>query len=206
MKNIYTNFIRKQNKLHKIKERGLRMNKCLVVVDMQNDFIDGVLGSPEAQAIVDNVCKKIREYKSNDDLIITTQDTHYSDYLNTPEGVKLPVIHCIANSDGWQLNDRVFNDLKNYKNKINFTKITFGCNKLIDYLKTIINEDNENYFEIEVIGLVLDICVISNVILLKNYFPNINISVDTKCTAATSESAFNSAKIVLQSCQVDVNE
>lgn len=180
--------------------------KILVLVDLQGDFIDGALGSPEAQAIVPNVVEKIKEYKNNGDLIITTQDTHYSDYLSTLEGKKLPIVHCIANSDGWQLNKEVFNELRDYKNKINFTKITFGSYKLVNCLKEIIKEDNATEYEIELVGLDLDICVISNALMLRMYFPNTVISVDTKCTAATTEKAFESAKIVLKSCQVDVCE
>ena len=182
------------------------MKKVLVVVDMQKDFVDGALGSNEAVAIVDNVVNKINEYKENRYLIITTQDTHYSDYLKTLEGRKLPIVHCIANSDGWQLDKQVYDSLKDYDNKINFTKITFGSMKLVDYLKTVISKENETEYIIELIGLDLDICVVSNALLLRAYFPNTNICVDTKCTAATSKSAFESAKIVLKSCQVDLNE
>lgn len=180
--------------------------KILTVIDMQGDFIDGSLGSAEAQAIVPRVVEKIRKYKEEGELIITTQDTHYSDYLETLEGKKLPIVHCIANTDGWQLNKNVFDELRNYDNKINFTKSTFGSFKLVEYLKTIINSDNESEYEIELIGLDLDICVISNALCIRMYFPNTKIVVDSLCTAATSKEAFNSAKLVLKSCQVDVYE
>lgn len=180
--------------------------KVLVLVDLQNDFIDGALGTPEAQAIVPRVVEKINEYKKDGNLIITTQDTHYSDYLNTLEGKNLPIVHCIANSDGWQLNNKIFNVLRGYKNKKNFTKTTFGSFKLINYLKTIIAEDDEQKYEIELVGLDLDICVVSNALALRMYFPNTVIHVDTRCTAATTKRAFESTKVVLKSCQVNVIE
>lgn len=182
------------------------MNKVLVVVDVQNDFVDGALGTPEAQAIIPNVVKKIEEYKTREDLIITTQDTHYSNYLNTMEGKNLPIIHCIANSDGWQLEDNVFDSLRYYANKINFTKCSFGSEKLKNYLKTIINDDNESEYEIEIIGLVLDICVITNAIILKTCFPNTTISVNLNCTAATNKNNFENARSILDSCQVKIYE
>ena len=178
--------------------------RILCVIDMQNDFIDGVLGSAEAKAIVPHVVEKIKEYKDRGDLILTTQDTHYSDYLETLEGKKLPIPHCIANSDGWQLNTEVYNELREYQNKENFTKITFGSDKLQNYLRGIINKENETEYEIELIGLDLDICVISNAIILRMYFPNTVIHVDSRCTAATSGKTFESAISVLKSCQVNV--
>lgn len=178
--------------------------KILVVIDMQQDFINGALGSLESQAIIPNVVNKIKEYKENDSLIVTTQDTHYSDYLDTLEGKKLPIIHCVANSDGWQLDKKIFDELRYYKNKMNFTKSTFGSYKIIEFLKTIINDKNAKEFEIELVGLKLDICVISNALSLRMYFPNMKILVDSNCTAATSKVAFNSALEVLNSCQVNV--
>lgn len=180
--------------------------KILVVVDMQNDFITGSLGTPEAVSIVDKVVEKIEEYKKQSCLIITTQDTHYSDYLDTLEGKKLPIKHCIANSDGWQIEQKVYNALRGYKNKINFTKNTFGCYKVIDYLNNYIKTDDCLEYEFELIGLDLDICVLSNALLIKTYFPNNNISIDLKCVAATNNNMFEAAKHVLDSCQVTVYE
>lgn len=184
----------------------MNKTKILCVIDMQNDFIDGVLGTKEAVAIVDNVVEKINNYKERSEWIIATQDTHYSDYLETLEGKNLPIVHCLANSHGWQLNNRVFSALKNYSNKVILTKNIFGSKKLINFLKTIIDEKNYDEFEIELVGLVLDICVVSNALLLKTNFPNTKIVIDASCTAGTSKEKFEKAKVVLKSCQVDVYE
>ena len=142
--------------------------KILVVVDMQNDFINGSLGTKEAEKIVPNVIKKIKEFEENKDLIIYTKDTHYKDYLTTPEGLKLPVEHCIKDTSGWEIPIDVIRD-----NKIVFEKETFGSVELMDYLKTI--EFEEIYF----VGLCTDICVVSNVLLTKANFPNKKIVVDS---------------------------
>lgn len=182
------------------------MKQILLVIDMQNDFIDGSLGSKEAQTIVSNVVEKIEEYKLRGDLIITTQDTHYDNYLETFEGKNLPVKHCIANTDGWQLNDDIWNALNNYSNKNNILKTTFGSVLLENYLKDNISETIEDQMNttIEITGLCLDICVLCNAILLRTAFPNAHILLDTKCTAATSENTFKSALSVLKSCQIEV--
>lgn len=182
------------------------MKKTLIVIDMQNDFIDGSLGSKEAQAIVPNVKKKIEEYKVRGDEIITTQDTHFSNYLETSEGKNLPVSHCVINSDGWQLADSIYDTLRGYKNYRNFTKYTFGSVNTFEYLKQSITEETQKDYEIEIVGLVLNICVISNALLAKAYFPEARIKIDLNCTAATSSEDFDSAVQVLKSCQVDLYE
>ena len=182
------------------------MKKLLIVIDMQNDFIDGSLGTKEAQAIVSNVKKKIEEYKARGDEIITTQDTHFSNYLVTSEGKKLPISHCVINSDGWQLEDSIYNTLRGYENYHNFTKYTFGSVNTFDYLKQFITKESEKDYEIEIIGLVLNICVISNALLAKAYFPEAHIMIDLNCTAATSTEDFVCASQVLKNCQVDLYE
>lgn len=180
--------------------------RVLIVVDMQYDFIDGSLGSPEAQAIVPRVVEKIQEYKNNGDLIITTQDTHYNNYLETFEGKNLPIKHCIANTDGWQLNDDIWEALHSYENKYNILKTTFGSILLEYYLKNIIPESIKDQMTvtIEIVGLCLDICVLCNAILLRTAFPNAHILLDAKCTAATSKTSFINAISVLKSCQIEV--
>ena len=180
------------------------MKKILIVIDMQNDFVSGTLGAKEAEAIVPNVVDKINEYKARGDVIITTQDTHFSNYLQTLEGKKLPVPHCIINSDGWQLENSIYNTLKGYENYRNFTKYTFGSVNTFEYLKQFITIDDQRDYEIEIVGLVLNICVISNALLAKAYFPEAQIAVDLSCTAATSSEDFKGACQVLQSCQVDM--
>lgn len=182
------------------------MRKVLIVIDMQNDFIDGSLGTPEAQAIVPNVKKKIEEYRSRGDMIVTTQDTHFSNYFNTAEGNKLPVSHCVINSDGWQLENSIYNALRGYENYHNFTKYTFGSVNTFEYLKQFITKENQTDYEIEIVGLVLNICVISNALLAKAYFPEANIKIDLNCTAATSLEDFDHACCVLKNCQVDLYE
>lgn len=182
------------------------MKKVLIVVDMQNDFIDGALGTPEAQAIVPNVKKKIEEYKTHNYDIITTQDTHFNNYLNTSEGKKLPISHCVINSDGWQLEDSIYDILKGYQHYNNFIKYTFGSINTFEYLKQFITKETQENYEIEVVGLVLNICVISNAILAKAYFPETKIKIDLNCTAATSLEDFVYACNILKNCQVDLCE
>lgn len=164
-------------------------NKVLIVVDMQNDFIDGALGTKEAQAIVPNVKKKIEEYKARGDRIIFTRDTHYDNYLNTNEGKHLPIKHCTQNTHGWQ----IANELE-IANCEHIDKPTFGYTEWASY-----NFDGE----IELIGLVLNICVISNAIILKALYPESTITVNLSCTAATSDDDFNAAIRVLHSCQIN---
>lgn len=182
------------------------MNKCLVVVDMQNDFIDGVLGSPEAQAIVDNVCNKIKEYDNNEWDICFTRDTHTESYLNTPEGLKLPVKHCVFGTEGWELNEKVQNALKlkwNYS-LYDYNKNTFGSNRLVkDILEW---HESKPYDEVELIGLCTDICVISNAMLLKNAFYDkfVEITVDASCCAGVTPEKHKAALEVMKSLQINV--
>lgn len=180
------------------------MRETLIVVDMQNDFIDGTLGTKEAQAIVSNVAKKIKEYKDAGDKIYVTQDTHYEDYLDTYEGKHLPVEHCIANTDGWQLNDEVYNVLKN-TNATYILKHTFGSIELVNKIKEYISENNidPKQHSIELIGLCLDVCVISNAVLIKTAFPESNVSINLDCTAAVTPETFNATKIVMKSLQIE---
>ena len=183
------------------------MKKVLVVVDMQNDFIDGSLGTKEAVGIVENVVNKIKKYQEEGNLIITTQDTHYENYFETQEGKKLPIKHCLANTDGWQINDDVYAQLKKDKTTRFLLKHTFGSVEMINILKEVIpcNEDEQQEFSIEIIGLCFDICVISNAILVKNFFPEVSLKIDTQCTAATSEKMFNLTKVLMNSLQIGDN-
>ena len=180
--------------------------KTLIVIDMQNDFIDGSLGTKEAQAIVQNVKNKIEEYKARGDRIITTQDTHFSNYLKTSEGNKLPVSHCVINSDGWQLENSIYDALRGYENYCNFTKYTFGSVNTFEYLKQFIHTESQSDCDIEIVGLVLNICVISNALLAKAYFPESRIAIDLNCTAATSSEDWDCAVQVLKNCQIDLYE
>jgi len=179
--------------------------KLLIVVDMQKDFIDGSLGTVEAAAIVGAVAKRIEGSKG--ELILFTQDTHQSNYLDTPEGKKLPVIHCIENTEGWQIEENVRNAWRNNKDTIiisglnenTFKKPVFGSVDLVDFLKTRISEISE----IEILGLCTDICVISNAIMIKNTFPDIKISVNTDCCAGVTPQSHKEAINVMKMCHID---
>ena len=166
------------------------MKKTLIVIDMQNDFISGSLGTKEAQAIVPNVKKKIEEYKARGDEIIFTRDTHQSDYLETNEGKLLPIKHCINGTYGWIIADEV-----NYPEYKHINKRTFGY--------TFWNYEEE-FEEIEIVGLCTDICVISNALILKAQFPKINITVDASCCAGVTPEKHRAALEVMKSCQINV--
>jgi len=178
--------------------------KILVVVDMQNDFIQGSLGSSDALNIVENVIQKIKSYNERNDLVIATLDTHTDEYLNTLEGKKLPISHCIKGTEGHALDERIKNCLG--ANTIYVEKMTFGSLKL----KNIIENYIERYsldardVEIELVGLCTDICVVSNAILLRAMFPNTKILVSSSCCAGTSKERHNASLEVMQSCQIDV--
>lgn len=173
------------------------MKKFLVVVDMQKDFVDGALGTAEAEAIVPAVCKKIRDFCGE---IFVTFDTHTEDYLGSAEGKKLPVVHCVKNTDGWMLDKRVAAALKG-KEYVPVEKPTFGSVRLPRLIKE--QADGEDA-EIELIGLCTDICVVSNALLLKAYFPEVPIAVDAACCAGVTPEAHNAALATMKSCQIDI--
>ncbi len=166
--------------------------KFLTVVDMQVDFINGSLGSKDAEAIVPKVVEKVKNFEGT---IIFTRDTHFNDYLETQEGNKLPVEHCIKNTDGWQICD----ELKPFADKI-VDKITFGSVELPD----IIRSYGEEIEEIELCGLCTDICVISNAMLLKASFPEAKITVDSKCCAGVSPESHNTALNAMKAVQIEI--
>lgn len=163
--------------------------KTLIVVDMQNDFIDGSLGTPEAVAIVPNVKKKIEEYKARGDQIIYTRDTHFDNYLETNEGKHLPVEHCIKDTHGWHIADGLV-----VENCDCIDKVTFGWTKWYGY----------NFEEIELVGLCTDICVVSNALILKAQFPEIPITVDASCCAGVTPESHKAALLTMKMCQINV--
>lgn len=175
------------------------MKKILVVVDMQNDFIDGALGSKEALAIVDNAVKKIEDFDGD---IIVTYDTHENDYMESREGRFLPVPHCIKGTKGHLLNSVIQKSLsqKQYKE---IEKPTFGSVELVEYIK---DKYDTNNTEIEFIGLCTDICVVSNVMLVKANFPEMNVYVDASCCAGVTPEKHNAAIETMKSCQVEIRE
>ncbi len=166
--------------------------KYLIVVDMQNDFITGSLGSSLAEEIVPGVVEKVKNF---DGKVIFTRDTHFADYMQTQEGKKLPVEHCIKDTDGWQICD----ELKPYVNDV-VDKITFGSVDLPAILKNYGNEIEE----IELCGLCTDICVISNAMILKAAFPEVKITVDSHCCAGVSIDSHNTALEAMKAVQIDV--
>lgn len=176
------------------------MKKILVVVDMQNDFVDGALGSPEAQAIVSNVVKKIEDF---DGAIYVTYDTHSEDYMSTSEGKMLPVPHCISETAGWMLNEKVQAALSKKEEYTEIEKGTFGS---IDLPFVLAEENDMDNAEIELIGLCTDICVVSNALILKANFPEIRISVDASCCAGVTPAKHEAALETMRSCQIDIKE
>lgn len=169
------------------------MRKILVVVDIQNDFVDGALGSSEAQNIIKNCVEKIKNF---DGEVFVTFDTHFDNYMETSEGKNLPVKHCIKGTKGWELNNEIKSALcgKEYKE---VEKLTFGS---VDLPKMI--GDGEK--QIELIGLCTDICVVSNALILKANFPECEILVDSKCCAGVTPVLHNAALDTMRSCQIKV--
>lgn len=166
--------------------------KFLVIVDMQNDFISGSLGSDAAKAIVPSVKAKAEDFPGE---IIFTRDTHSSNYLNTQEGKKLPVKHCIKGESGWEICD----ELKMYAKNI-IDKDTFGS----VFLSDVIREFPEDPDEIELCGLCTDICVISNAMILKAEFPEAKISVIGNCCAGVTEESHKTALNAMKACQIEI--
>lgn len=176
------------------------MNKVLVVVDMQNDFITGALGSADAVSIVPNVANKIKEYIDNKNFIFFTLDTHSINYFDTLEGIKLPVKHCDYSSHGWLLCTEIDRVIASHALKEFVKKDTFGSLKLVLKMQKLISDESE----IEIVGLVTDICVVSNALILRSFFPNNKITVDASCCAGTSKSAHIASLKVMQSCMIEI--
>ena len=182
--------------------------KILIVVDMQEDFVNGSLGTPEARYIVRNVVSRIKEYNANEDLVLYTMDTHGDNYFNTQEGRKLPVEHCIPFTKGYQ----IVKDIKDavpILAKHTIPKQSFGTIKwesiLKENLKEEIEKDGRN-LDIEIIGVCTDICVVSNALILKAIFPEAEISVDAYCCAGTTPDNHKAALQVMECCQINIKE
>ena len=166
--------------------------KILVVVDMQNDFIDGALGTPEAVSIVPYVKQVIESF---DGKVFFTRDTHFADYMDTQEGKNLPVPHCIKDTDGW----RIRKELDALRKTPAIDKITFGSKDLVDILK-----GEPSIESITFVGLCTDICVISNVMLTKAFFPEIPLIVDAKACAGVTPESHQNALAAMKMCQVRI--
>lgn len=168
--------------------------QILAVIDMQNDFIDGALGTKEAVSIVDKVADYIRNF---DGEVVYTRDTHFEGYLDTQEGKRLPVPHCIKGTEGWEICGAL-KALQNEDTRI-FDKLTFGSTELAEYLKTVSDLNT-----VVLVGLCTDICVISNAMVIKAYMPEVEIKVVESCCAGVTPESHANAMKAMQMCQVTV--
>ncbi len=180
------------------------MRKILIVVDMQNDFITGSLGTKEAQDIVPHVLRKIQDYAVQD--IYVTRDTHPEHYLDTNEGRHLPVVHCIEGTWGWELQDAVKAAVEG---AVILNKPTFGSTELADLLSRVYENlpascEGESKLRIELVGLCTDICVVSNALLLKARLPEADICVDKNCCAGVTPLSHEAALTTMKMCQIEV--
>lgn len=184
--------------------------RVLVVVDVQKDFVDGALGSIAAQSIIPHMRERIKEYADGETLILFTKDTHEENYLETFEGVRLPVEHCVRGTPGWSLVKDISTLADGYSNFLIFSneevvrsrilKETFGSIKLCEILKQYESEITDITF----MGFCTDICVVSNVLMARAYLPNTRIIVDASCCAGTTLDKHLAALEVMKSCQIDV--
>ncbi len=176
------------------------MSKLLMVIDMQNDFITGALGTPEAVKIVPNVVRKIKEYQEAGSQIVFTKDTHFKNYLETQEGKNLPVEHCIKGTAGWDICDEI-KAVINPEDSTVYEKLTFGSSEYAMDLSDGIYEDVE---EIEMVGLCTDICVISNAMIAKTFLTEVKVSVDSSCCAGVTPESHNNALEAMKMCQINI--
>lgn len=172
--------------------------KILIVVDMQKDFVDGSLGTKEAASIVNAVVEKVERY---DGEVIFTRDTHDTGYMESQEGKNLPVIHCVKDTEGWEIIRRL-DDIRKEKRMKCYDKPTFGCVELAEDIKGAY--ENGEIESIEMIGLCTDICVVSNALLLKAYVPELPITVDAACCAGVTPEKHEAALETMRSCQIYV--
>lgn len=175
------------------------MKHILVVIDMQNDFITGSLGTVEAEAVVPRVAARIAGFQGT---VIFTRDTHTEHYPETAEGQKLPVVHCVKGTPGWELHPRM-EEMRKQLNAVTFDKITFGSKELAAYLAENIKEFG-GISSITLCGLCTDICVISNALLLKAFLPEIPIIVDSACCAGVTLGSHQNALEAMRMCQIEI--
>lgn len=170
-----------------------RAGKLLVVVDMQHDFIDGALGTPEARRILPRVTERVRVARLNGETVVFTRDTHEEDYLSTQEGERLPVVHCVRGTRGWQLAEGLAAEGERV-----FDKPAFGSTELARFAA------EGAFAEAELIGVCTDICVISNALLLKAFAPELCVSVRADCCAGATPAGHETALAAMRACQVDI--
>ena len=174
--------------------------KVLVVVDMQNDFVRGSLSNPVAEAIVPKIKERIEAARENKEMVVFTQDTHDADYLETLEGQKLPVEHCIYGTEGWEIVDELKDEAA-----LCILKPTFMGFDLISRIETVAAAMNESV-EIEVCGTVTSICVVSTALMLRGAFRNSKIVVNSNLCADITPTGHAAALTVMKNCQIDVIE
>ena len=172
------------------------MRKILLVIDMQNDFIDGALGTPEAEAIVDDVAAEIAKFPAAD--VFATRDTHPENYLDTQEGKNLPVVHCVKGTPGWELNPQIAAALGD---AAIIDKPTFGSKELADRMAQLAQEDE---LDITLVGLCTDICVVSNALLIKAFLPETPVRVIAGCCAGVTPESHQAALKTMQMCQIQI--
>lgn len=178
----------------------------LIVVDMQNDFVTGALGTPEAQAIVPKVVEKIKNW---DGPILYTQDTHFTNYLETEEGKHLPVEHCIRKRNGWEIVDEVYKAIP-WRMSMGYEKHGFGSRDMMeDFYDAVYDTNDEFHYDYEpksitLIGLCTDICVISNAIMLKSAIHEVPIIVDASCCAGVTPESHKNALAAMKMCQIEI--
>lgn len=190
------------------------MKEFAILVDVQKDFITGSLGSRAAQAIIPNVCKYLKENRAH---VILTRDTHYDNYLNTQEGKHLPVVHCVKDTEGWQIVDEVMAAVKESNNTYTIIdKSTFGTFKIQKVITDLLNymqygewvdytkEYNGHGVRITIMGLDTDICVISNALILKAAFPEAEIRIMADCCAGVTPESHQAALMTANACQIEI--
>ena len=160
--------------------------RITIIVDVQNDFVDGVLGTKEAQEMIPNLVKKLEDIQNE---LIFTQDTHKANYLETAEGKHLPIEHCMKNTSGWQIAPEIQPFIGD---SMLIEKASFGTTRLPSLLK--------KYDEVELCGLCTDICVISNALLIKAFYPEKTIIIDSKCCAGSTVEAHHAALLIMGNC------
>lgn len=177
------------------------MSKLLVVVDYQKDFVKGTLGFKKAEELEAGIYDKVESYLNNGDKVIFTYDTHYENYLHTREGKKLPVKHCLINTEGHELYGKLV-QFKTVENTLHYNKESFALapKNMLDIAEKVGNDINE----IELVGVVTNICVISNTVVFQGQYPNAEISVDASLTAGFDEEMHKKALEVMESFQINI--
>ena len=170
--------------------------KALIVIDMQNDFVDGSLGTKEAVAIVPAVAEKIRARRADGWQVVFTRDTHDEGYMESNEGKHLPVVHCVEDTPGWEIRGGL-----DTAGALVVNKPSFGFTGWTDVFEEFLGGDVE---EIELVGLCTDICVVSNALILKALYPEIRISVDSACCAGVTPESHEAALTTMKMCQIEI--